>query len=197
MASARAFAILNNQNQANGNHFVGKNIQSLKGTESRSSSAFALKDLTNNNTTQRTLVHQDGKGKGSNTQEKQIKSATCNILQKIGLNHETKAAPRKTHGCYDVFSPQNAEYAWGQASCLRDDLLEQMIDFNGVSCNIKRKPLPPVRPDPLDLPDLDVDPWTNDELWPMKEQRFSSVKPLDLPGDDFPLVDIQDLEFIF
>lgn len=198
MASARAFAIFNNQNQTNGNQFVGKNIQALKGSESRSSSAFALKDLTNNNKIQRTIVHQDGKGKGSNTQEKQIKSATSGILQKIGLNHETKAATHKSsHGCYDVFSPQNAEYAWEQGSCLRDDLLEQMIDFNGVSCNIKRKPLPPVRPDPLDLPDLDDDPWTADELWPVQEQRFSSVKPLDLPGDDFPLVDIQDLEFIF
>uniref|UniRef100_A0A182VTZ3 Uncharacterized protein n=1 Tax=Anopheles minimus TaxID=112268 RepID=A0A182VTZ3_9DIPT len=199
MASARAFAIFNNQNQANGNQFVGKNVQSLKGTEPRSSSAFALKDLTNNNKTQRTVVHQDGKGKGSKKQEKQIKSTTNSILHKIGFNHETKAAaPRKpSHGCYDEFSPQNAEYAWEQASCLPDDLLEQMIDFNGVSCNIKRKPLPPVRPDPLDLPDLDDDPWTMDEFWSAKEQRFSSVKPLDLPVDDFPLVDIQDLEFIF
>ncbi|XP_053665951.1 uncharacterized protein LOC128715093 [Anopheles marshallii] len=195
MASARAFAIFNNQNQANGNQFAGKNIQSLKGNEPRSTSAFALKDLTNNNKTQRTIAHQDGKGKG--TQEKQIKSATRGILHKIGLNNE-KAAPRKpSHSSYDVFSPQYAEYAWEQASCLRDDLLEQMIDFNGVSCNVKRKPLPPVRPDPLDLPDLDVEPWIEDELWPMKEQRFSSVKPLELPANDFPLMDIQDLEFMF
>uniref|UniRef100_A0A182R3W5 Uncharacterized protein n=1 Tax=Anopheles funestus TaxID=62324 RepID=A0A182R3W5_ANOFN len=199
MASARGFAIFNNQYQANGNQFAGKNVQSLKGNESRSSSAFALKDLTNNNKTHRTIVHQDAKGKASNTQEKQIKSATSSILQKIGLNNEKAAAHKPpSHCCDDMFSPQYAEYAWEKAFCLRDDLLEQMIDFHGVPSNIKRKPLPPVHPDPLmDLPDLDDDSWAKDEFWPLKEDRFSSVKPLDLPADDFPLVDIQDLEFIF
>ncbi|XP_050078563.1 uncharacterized protein LOC126565425 [Anopheles maculipalpis] len=202
MASARAFGILNNQNQANGNQFVGKNIQSLKGSEPRSGAAFALKDLTNNNKSQqRTIVYQDGKGKSSsNVQGKQLKATTNSILQKIGVTNEPAAASRKPpsfHSSFDVYSPQYAEFGWGQASCLRDDLLEQMIDFNGVPCDIKRKPLPPVRPDPLDLPDLDDELWHEDNFRPSKEHRFSSIKSLDLPADDFPLVDIQDLEFIF
>ncbi|XP_035910725.1 uncharacterized protein LOC118511582 [Anopheles stephensi] len=202
MASARAFGILNNQNQANGNQFVGKNIQSLKGSEQRSGTAFALKDLTNNNRAQqRTIVHQDGKGKSnsSSSNNKQLKATTNSILHKIGLTNEQAAASRKpaSHSSFDIYSPQCAEFAWGQASCLRDDLLEQMIDFNGVSCDIKRKPLPAVRPDPLDLPDLGDDLWDEDNFRPLKDHRLASVKPLDLPVDDFPLVDIQDLEFIF
>uniref|UniRef100_A0A182K9P7 Uncharacterized protein n=1 Tax=Anopheles christyi TaxID=43041 RepID=A0A182K9P7_9DIPT len=201
MASARAFGILNNQNQANGNHFVGKNLNSLKGSETRSSSGFALKDLTNKSKSQRTIVHQDGKSKSNSaTHGKQLKSSTNSILQKIGLNTEKTAPshkPSNSAAAFDVFSPQYAEYGWGQANCLRDDLLEQMIDFNGVSCAIQRKPLPPVTLDPLDLPDLDDASWNEDSFRPMNDHRFSTVKPLDLPAEDLPLVDIQDLEFMF
>nr|XP_040237899.2 uncharacterized protein LOC120958899 [Anopheles coluzzii] len=202
MASARAFGILNNQNQANGNHhFVGKNLSSLKGSDSRSSSAFALKDLTNNKGQQRTVVHQDGKGKSIiGSQGKQLKASANSIMHKIGLTNEKAAPARKpsnSAAAFDTFSPQYAEYGWEQSNCLRNDLLEQMIDFTGVSCAIKRKPLPPITPGPLDLPDLDDVSWNEDNFRPLNDQRFSSVKPLDLPADDFPLVDIQDLEFMF
>ncbi|XP_052897110.1 uncharacterized protein LOC128304029 [Anopheles moucheti] len=189
MASARAFAIFN-ENKANENQIAGKNIQSLKGSEPRSSSAVALKDLTNKNKTHRTIVHQDGKGKGSHKQEKKIKSATSSILHTIGLDKE-KAAPRKpSRSSYDVFSPQHAEYAWGQAACLPDDLLERMIDCNGVPYEVKRKPLSMVRPDLRDLPDLDVYPPAVHEF--MKEQ---TLKPLDLP--DLPLAEIPPFDLIF
>uniref|UniRef100_A0A182PM91 Uncharacterized protein n=1 Tax=Anopheles epiroticus TaxID=199890 RepID=A0A182PM91_9DIPT len=201
MASTRAFGILSNQNQANGNNFIGKNLQSLKSGESRSSSAFALKDLTNNNKAQRTIVHQDGKGKGSTTaQGKQLKSSANGILQKIGQNKGKAAAvhkPAPSVAAFDAYSPLNAEYAWEESACLRDELLEQMIDFTGIPCVIKRKPLPKITPDPLDLPDLDDVSWNVDNVRPMNDHRFSSRKPLDLPADDFPLVDIQDLEFMF
>lgn len=198
MASARAFGLLNSQNQANGNHVVGKNVQSLKTGEIRSSSAFALKDLTNNNKAQRTNVRPDaGKGKSAAPrQEKQLKATTKSILQNISSKN-SKPAPRKTaaHAPFDIFSPQSAEYAWGEAACLRDDLFEQMIDFTGVPCKMERKPLPPAsRPDLHDLPDLDA--MCDDYIRPANDHSFGTAKLMDLP-DDFALVDIHDLEFLF
>ncbi|XP_053676672.1 uncharacterized protein LOC128726858 [Anopheles nili] len=195
MASTRAFGIFNHQNRTNGNNILGKNAQLLKPGETRTTAAFALKDLTNSNKAQRISVHQDGKEKAASIHGKSLKSTTNSVLQMI-CNDMTKDTPKKpSHITEDTFAPQNAEYAWGQAACLRDDLLEQMIDFVGMPCEIKRKPLKPTPPkDPLDLPDLMWD----DYAWPAsRKDRFDPVKPMDLPEDDLPLKDIQELEFLF
>uniref|UniRef100_A0AAG5DG65 Uncharacterized protein n=1 Tax=Anopheles atroparvus TaxID=41427 RepID=A0AAG5DG65_ANOAO len=199
MATSRAFGILNNQNIVAGNQPFGKSIQAAKTGESRPS-AFALKDLTNKN--QRTVVHQDGKGKANNgPADNALKAKTNAILQTLSKDFtKPAAASRKkqqsSSGYDDHFSPQNDEYAWGQASCLREDLLDQMLDFPDVrQYEVKRKLPKPARSDLLDLPDLDAG-W--DYFEPASApHRQNSRKPLDLPGDDFPLVDIQDLEFIF
>uniref|UniRef100_A0A182QA59 Uncharacterized protein n=1 Tax=Anopheles farauti TaxID=69004 RepID=A0A182QA59_9DIPT len=198
MASARAFGLFNSQNRVHGNHIAGKNMQSLKTGETRPSAAFALKDLTNNNKAQRTNVHQAaGKDKSAVCKpEKQQKDTTKNIMQKISLNSE-KPTHRKpaVHAPFDIFSPQDAEFSWGQAACLRDDLFEQMVGFHGVPCEIERKPLSPA---PVqDLDDLqDLEPVFDDYVRPANDHRFGTAKLIDLP-DDFALVDIHDLEFMF
>lgn len=189
MATPRAFGILNNQNLVQGNQPFGKSISSAKSGASRPSS-FALKDLTNKK--QPTAVHQDGKGKTHNgPTESSLKAKTTAIMQQLNKDFTKPAVPRKAqsnNGYEDRFKPQNAEYAWSQATCLRDDLLDQMLDIPEVTIEKKRLPAPPAQSDLLDLPDFDV-AWNYYETAP--------PKPLELPVDDFPLVDIQDLEFMF
>ncbi|KFB37280.1 AGAP009682-PA-like protein [Anopheles sinensis] len=189
MATPRAFGILNNQNFVQGNQPFGKSIPSSKSGETRPSS-FALKDLTNKK--QRTAVHQDALGKTQKGPTKSsLKAKTTTILQQLGKDFTKPAAPRKAqayNGCEDRFKPQTAEYAWSQASCLRDDLLDQMLDFPDVTIEKKPLPAPSAQSDLLDLPDFEVG-WDYYETAP--------PKPLELLVDDFPLVDIPDLEFMF
>ncbi|XP_058125299.1 uncharacterized protein LOC131292985 [Anopheles ziemanni] len=189
MATPRAFGILNNQNLVQGNLPVGKSIASSKSGETRPSS-FALKDLTNKK--QRTAVHQDAKGKTHNgPTDSSLEAQATSIVQQVSKDFTKPAVPRKTQPKIwydDPFKPQDAEYAWGQANCLREDLLDQMLDIPEVTIERKRLRATPAQSDLLDFPDFDAT-WNYYETAP--------PKPLELPVDDFPLVDIPDLEFMF
>ncbi|ETN62081.1 hypothetical protein AND_006243 [Anopheles darlingi] len=204
MASLRSLGLVNTNPHLNTNK--SKKSQPTLPTKSlkvsRTPAKFALQDVTNN--TQKQAAERINVFKDRNAQrstEKSLKAPTKEILQSITPSTKKptagKGAPK-----FNIFTPLDAEYQWGAADCrLRDDLLEQMINCDLVtpSAELEKQPLPkPTRSDLLDLPELD-------EPWDYFDQHCklnlldapSQLKPLALPADDFPLVDIQDLEFIF
>ncbi|XP_035777109.1 uncharacterized protein LOC118458569 [Anopheles albimanus] len=206
MASMRSLGLVNTNRLLNENQ--SKKLQhptkSLKASGTPAAK-FALKDVTNNSQKQaadRINVFKDGaSSKAKRSTEKSLNATTTGILQNIAPSTK-KPTAGKASTKFSIFTPLDAEYQWGADNCrLRDDLLEQMINCAPVtpSSRPEKRPLPkPTRSDMLDLPELD-EPWDYfDQTSKVNLLNApAQLKPLALPADDFPLVDIQDLEFLF
>ncbi|XP_050101616.1 uncharacterized protein LOC126581779 [Anopheles aquasalis] len=201
MASMRSLGLINTNRQLNENQ-SRKSQHPTKAVKASGTPAakIALKDVTNNSQKQaadRITVFKDGAGsKAKRSTEKSPNATTTAILQSIASSTK-KPTAGKGSAKFSIFTPLDAEYQWGADNCrLRNDLLEQMINCAHVTpaSRPEKRPLPkPTRSDLLDLPELD-EPWDyKANLLDAPAQR----KPLALPAEDFPLVDIPDLEFLF
>ncbi|XP_019931736.2 uncharacterized protein LOC109621977 [Aedes albopictus] len=200
MATKRAFNILEQRN-INENSHIGKTPLPGKNA-SRAPFKSALKDLTNSSASKRpnfTAGKQSSEGasalKKSLQQQKPVASSISRkklsestVTQPTGNKRQNVAAP-----LFPIFSPLDAEYSWGKEACLREDLLEQMIDYHGATYKREIKPMKPLKVEPLELPELEI---------PRPEVAKSNRATV---KDGFPAsflfnlqeVDIPDLEFMF
>ncbi|XP_052868332.1 uncharacterized protein LOC128274245 [Anopheles cruzii] len=193
MATARSFGLQNQANRLKENQASRKPHQLLRGLKASDAPVkFGLKDVTNNNQkpAERTNVFKDGKTTSS---KRSIEKSLNAIQQSIMPSTAKKPTAGKGKMKFDIFTPLEAEYKWGASDiCLRDDLFEEMVNFQ-PSTERKREPLPPPRLEPLDFAELD-------ETWDIYGSTtgggFSPPNPMQLPANDFPMVDLQDLEFM-
>lgn len=202
MASTRAFNILE---QTNENHRNGKTTLAGKNELRSTSSKLALKDLTNNASSRPNFV---GKQQSSEVptkkpllqqQQHHKSTGSSSFLAKKSTEASTQqqqqlpSSKTKPSFPFTIFTPSDAEYKWGKESCLREDLLEQMIDFHGAVYQRKVKPMKPLKPINVlqDLPELELPKCSSVERPTRKVQRdlpdyflFSVPEP-ELPHLDF------------
>ncbi|XP_062551286.1 uncharacterized protein LOC134216410 [Armigeres subalbatus] len=200
MATKRAFNILEQRN-INENSHIGKSSFPGKNS-SRAPFKSALKDLTNNSSSTRPNFTGKQPSDGSTALKKPLqqqqkpfassvsrkKLSECNVSQQVTAvkKQHTVAAPP-----FPIFSPLDAEYSWGKEACLREDLLEQMIEYNGVRYQREIKPLKAPKMEAVELPELEI-PRPNEVSKPAVPNRFPSNFLFNLQE-----VDIPDLEFMF
>ncbi|EAT43576.1 AAEL004976-PA [Aedes aegypti] len=200
MATKRAFNILEQRN-VNENAHIGKTPLPGKNV-SRAPFKSALKDLTNSSAASRSnLTGKPSEGgaaslKKPSQQQKSFastisrkKSSESNIpAQSIGSKKQNVTAP-----LFPIFSPLDAEYSWGKEACLREDLLEQMIEYNGPTYRREIKPMKALKIEPLELPELEM---PRPEV---AKRNRATVKETFPSSFLFGLqeVDIPDLEFLF
>ncbi|XP_055635093.1 uncharacterized protein LOC129774986 [Toxorhynchites rutilus septentrionalis] len=187
MASTRAFNILEQRN-SNENQRVGKSQLTGK-NEARAPFKLALKDLTNSTTSRSNFA---GKQLQDTIIKKplQQKSAASSFLQKKSTESITQGGTKRQNP-FTIFTPQEAEYSWGKETCLREDLLEQLIEFNGVVYKRDRKPMKPLKMDPPELPEITL---------PKASPKATPTVPKDLPNSflfNLTEVEIPDLDFMF
>uniref|UniRef100_A0A8D8BPJ9 (northern house mosquito) hypothetical protein n=1 Tax=Culex pipiens TaxID=7175 RepID=A0A8D8BPJ9_CULPI len=157
MASTRAFNILE---QTNENHRNGKTTLPGK-SELRTTSKLALKDLTNNASSRSAFT---GKQSSDVPSKKPLlqKSGSSSFLGKKSTEASTQQqqqpSTKKPSFPFTIFTPADAEYKWGKESCLREDLLEQMMDFHGAVYQRKVKPMKPLKVSNVlqDLPEIEM-----------------------------------------
>uniref|UniRef100_A0A1Q3EVW5 Uncharacterized protein n=1 Tax=Culex tarsalis TaxID=7177 RepID=A0A1Q3EVW5_CULTA len=161
MASTRAFNILE---QTNENHRNGKTTLPGK-SELRTSSKLALKDLTNNANSRSTFTGKQQQSSDVPAKKpllQQQKSGSSTFLSKKSSEASTQQqqlpSSKKPSFPFTIFTPSDAEYKWGKESCLREDLLEQMIDFHGAVYQRKVKPIKPLKVSNVlqDLPEIEI-----------------------------------------
>lgn len=196
MASTRAFNILEQRN-TNENPRLGKT--SLIGKNVTRPAKSALKDLTNSSSRPNFNSKQLSEAttiKKAPLQKSVIASSVSRKKSTESSTRKPVVTTKKTPTPFPIFTPLDAEYSWGKEACLREDLLEQMINFNGISYRREIKPMKPLNIEPMELPEVELPR-------PMaKKCAVRQVKPIpdDLPRNflfGLPEVEIPDLDFMF
>ncbi|XP_058454865.1 uncharacterized protein LOC131432546 [Malaya genurostris] len=185
MTTKRAFNILEQRN-INENQPIGKTPLVGK-NESRAPFKLALKDLTNSSS----RSNLPGKPHESTIKKPfQQKPAASSLLQRKKVQESVSSQQtQKRQQLFTIFTPQDAENSLGQAACLREDLLEQMIEFNGSVYKREIKPMKPLQLQQLELPEFDI-----------PQKKTKSASPKDLTNNflfSLPEVEIPDLDFMF
>lgn len=164
----------------------------------------ALKDLTNSSSSRAISNVKQQLPDGSTAikkplLQKSVLASSVSRKKSTESNGQKPAVPAKkpyvAAAPFPIFTPLDAEYSWGKEACLRDDLLEQMIEFSGVSYRREIRPMPPLKMEPLELPEL---------LEPAKKVAPAARQTKPIP-DELPRsflfglteVEIPDLEFLF
>ncbi|XP_065084368.1 uncharacterized protein LOC135706650 [Ochlerotatus camptorhynchus] len=201
MASTRAFNVLEQRN-TNENPRIGK-TPLLGKNASRGPFKSALKDLTNSSSSRANLNSKQLSDGATAIKkpllQKSVIASSVSRKKSTESNAQKPAVATKNFAAapFPIFTPLDAEYSWGKEACLRDDLLEQMIDFHGVSYRREIKPMKPLRMDPLELPELELPRPLAKKVIPARQ-----VKPIpdELPRSflfGLPEVEIPDLDFMF
>lgn len=195
MASARAFNVLEQRN-INENSHIGKTPLPGKNA-TRGPFKSALKDLTNSSSRANANGKQLSDGATASKKallQKSVIASSVSQKKSTESNAQKPAvAARKPVAPFPIFTPLDAEYSWGKEACLRDDLLEQMIDFHGVSYRREIKPMRPLKMEPWELPEIELPR-------PLVKKPMAKPVPDELPRSflfGLPEVDIPDLEFMF
>ncbi|XP_053696376.1 uncharacterized protein LOC128743748 [Sabethes cyaneus] len=191
MATKRAFNILE-QRHANENQHIGKTPLAGK-NETRFPHKLALKDLTNNSSSRSNVISKTPQNVNpkKGLQAKPFTSSTLSHkkLSESGPKQQTSTNKKEfSAAAFSIFTPQDAEYRFSEKACLREDLLEQMIEFSGEVYRPTIKPMRPLRVEPLDLPEL--------EIPQVKKERPQPAMARNLLFD-LPEVEIPDLDFMF
>ncbi|XP_055550520.1 uncharacterized protein LOC129733009 [Wyeomyia smithii] len=191
MATKRAFHILEQRN-TNENQHVGKTPLAGK-NEARFPLKLALKDLTNNSSSRSNLVSKTplnlNTKKGVKPKSFTSSTSSQKKLSDSGPKQQTITGKKESSAAaFNIFTPQDAEYRLSERSCLREDLLEQMIEFRGEVYRPTIKPMRQLRIEPIDLPELDV-PQVRKERPPASISRNLLF--------DLPEVELPDLDFMF
>ncbi|XP_058818962.1 uncharacterized protein LOC131681884 [Topomyia yanbarensis] len=185
MTTKRAFNVLEQRN-TNENQHIGKTPLIGK-NEPRAPFKLALKDLTNNSSSRSNFAI---KSQEPTTKKPlQQKSIASSALHRKKSPESIAQQTTKKQLPFTIFTPHDAEYNRGKEACLREDLLEQMIEFTGSVYKREIKPMKPLRVQQLELPEFDV---------PQKTPK-SATTPKDLPSNflfSLPEVELPDLDFM-
>lgn len=207
MASTRAFNVLEQRN-TNENPRIGK-TPLLGKNSTRGPFKSALKDLTNNSSSRTTNVNGGKQLSDGPTAIKKplLQSKSAVVASSVSRKKSTEsnnlkqksvvAAKRSVAAPFPIFTPLDAEYSWGKEACLRDDLLEQMINYHGAPYKREIRPMKPPKAEDR-LPELDIPRSLLEKVAPAARQ----VKPIadELPSSflfGLPEVEIPDLDFMF
>lgn len=199
MAPTRAFTILE-QRPSNENAVIGRTPLMGKNAH-RGPVKNALKDLTNNSSSRTNLIGKQLSEVATTIKKLPLQKPVIasSVARKKSTENDTRkpAVVTKKPSVAEAPFPkltQFADYPWGKEVCLRDDLLEQMIDYHGVVYKREIKPMKPLKMEPLDLPEIEL------PRPKLKKVRQSQPIPDDLPCNflfGISEIEIPNLDFEF